>query len=62
MKGKVIDINKTDAFIALNSGETIDMAVSHLPKHIKVGDIIDVPFSATNSTVSLTNDKLIDFF
>ena len=62
MKGKILDLNKTDAFIALNSGETIDMSISHLPKHLKIGDIIDVPFSGTNSTVTLTNDKLVDFF
>lgn len=62
MKGKILDINKTDAFIALDSGETIDMSISHLPKHLKIGDTISVPFSAANATVSLTNDKLIDFF
>lgn len=60
MKGKVLDKNLTDAFVALESGETMDISVSHLPKNIKVGDMVDIPMN--NSREMITNDKLVDFF
>jgi hypothetical protein len=58
MKGKVLDKNVTDAFIALETGETIDISSARLPRDVKVGDTIDVPMNNT----SITNDKLVDFF
>jgi hypothetical protein len=58
MKGKVLDKNVTDAFVALENGETLDISVSHLPRNIKVGDTIEVPMNSTY----ITNDKLVDFF
>jgi hypothetical protein len=58
MKGKVIDKSLTDAFVSLENGDTIDISISQLPKHTKVGDTVDVPFD----NHSLTNDKLVDFF
>lgn len=58
MKGKVIDKSLTDAFISFENGDTMDISLSQLPKHVKVGDNVDVPFN----NHSLTNDKLVDFF
>lgn len=69
MKGKILDINVTDAFISLNDGTTMDIALSNLPIGIKIGDMVDVPFSTLNSLNnnvfnhdSIRNDKLVDFF
>ncbi|WP_203527758.1 hypothetical protein [Clostridium thermarum] len=58
MKGKVLDKNITDAFIALETGETIDISTSRLPKDVKIGDTVDIPINNT----SISNDKLVDFF
>lgn len=58
MKGKILDKNITDAIVALENGETMDISVTHLPRNIKVGDTIEVPMNNT----SITNDKLVDFF
>lgn len=58
MFGKVIDMNNTDAFVELTDGITINVSVSKLPNHIKVGDKVDVSFS--NSSTML-NNKIIDF-
>jgi hypothetical protein len=58
MKGKVIDKSLTDAFVNLENGSTLDISLSHLPKNLKVGDMVEVPFD----NHSLTNDKLVDFF
>lgn len=58
MKGKIIDKSLTDAFINLENGDTLDVSLAHLPKHVKVGDTVDVPLN----NHSLTNDKMVDFF
>jgi hypothetical protein len=59
MKGKVIDKNLTDAFIAFENGDTMDIKITSLPKGVQIGDNVDIPFNSTND---LTNDKLVDFF
>jgi hypothetical protein len=62
-------MNKTDAFISLEDGTTIDLSVSRLSQNVKVGDTIDVPISIRNSIDNsafshdkANSDKLIDFF
>lgn len=69
MKGKILDLNETDAFISLNDGSTIDVSLCRISKNAKVGDMVDIPFSTLNSLNNnvfthdtLSNDKLIDFF
>ena len=57
MKGKVIDKGLIDAFIAFENGDTKDVSISSLPKNIKIGDNVDIPFNHN----TLTNDKMIDF-
>jgi len=57
MKGKVIDKGLIDAFIAFENGETLDISISSLPRNVKIGDNIEIPFN--NS--ALTNDKMVDF-
>lgn len=69
MKGKVLDLNQTDAFISLNDGTTMNISLSSLPLGTKPGDMVDIPFSTLNSLNnnlfnhdSMRNDKLVDFF
>lgn len=54
----IIDMSKTDAFITLEDGTTIDVTVNQLPPNCKIGDKVDIPVN----NVRLTNDKLVDFF
>lgn len=58
MFGKVIDMNNTDAFVELAEGITINVSVSKLPNHIRVGDKVDVSFSNTSN---MLNNKIVDF-
>lgn len=68
MKGKVIDMNKTDAFISFENGTTMDISVNNLPRHISVGDEVDIHFSNNTSFQSstsrdrMTNNSTVDFF
>ena len=57
MKGKVIDKGLIDAFIAFENGDTIDISISSLPKNVKIGDNVDIPFDHH----TFTNDKMIEF-
>jgi len=58
MRGIVIDMNKTDAFINFDDGTTMDIGRSQLSSDIKIGDRVDISLNTTN----ISNDKLIDFF
>lgn len=58
LKGMVIDLNQTDAFINFNDGTTMDVGISKLPRKVKVGDIVDIDLS----NKSMTNDTSINFF
>lgn len=58
MNGRIIDMNNTDAFVTFDDGTTMDIGVSHLPPHSKVGDTINIEFSTTK----MTNDKLTNIF
>ena len=68
MKGKVIDMNKTDAFISFENGTTMDISVNNLPRHVSVGDEVDIHFSSNASFQSstsrdrMTNNSTVDFF
>ena len=58
VQGKIIDMNKTDAFVTFDDGTTMDIGVSHLPPHSKVGDTVNIEFNTTK----MTNDKLTNIF
>lgn len=69
MKGKILDLNETNAFVSLNDGSTINLSSSAIPKNSKVGDMVDIPFSTLSSLSdnvfthdTLSNDKLTGFF
>lgn len=54
MFARIIDMDKTDAFIIFKDGTTMDISLCRLPRPIKVGDIIDIPFETSN----VKNDKM----
>lgn len=58
MKGRIIDMNSTDAFVSFDDGTTMDIGVARLPHHAVVGDIVNIDFD----TYKNSNDKLEDFF
>ncbi|MFD3158469.1 hypothetical protein ACFIJ5_16710 [Haloimpatiens sp. FM7330] len=58
MLGTILDINKTDAFINLQDGTTMDISISKLPRNSKIGDTINIPIDTPTSI----NNKSIKFF
>ena len=58
MLGKIIDMDRTDAFITFEDGTTMDISLSRLPTPIKIGETVDIPIN----TSQLKNDKMNDFF
>ncbi|GKX68694.1 hypothetical protein [Inconstantimicrobium mannanitabidum] len=69
MRGKIIDINNLEAFIALEDGNTLQIPLSRLPIHHHVGETVEIDsdFYSSFSSTSLAHDtihkdNLIDFF
>lgn len=58
MLGRIIDLDKTDAFILFLDGTTMDINVSRLPHNVKIGDSVDIPINNFN----LSNDKMDNFY
>lgn len=58
MLGKVIDINRTDAFVTFEDGTTMDISISKLPENVKVGQSVNIPLD----TSALTNDHFNNIF
>lgn len=58
MLGKIIDMNITDAYVAFEDGTTMDIGISHLPPHSKVGDTVNIQFNSIN----MINDKITGLF
>ena len=58
MLGKIIDMDRTDAFITFEDGTTMDVSLSRLPTPVKIGETVDIPIN----TSPLQNDKMDDFF
>ena len=58
MIGKIIDMDRTDAFITFEDGTTMDISLSRLPTPIKIGETVDIPINSS----SLQNDKMNNFF
>ena len=58
MLGKIIDMDRTDAFITFEDGTTVDVSLSRLPTPIKIGETVDIPIT----TSLLQNDRMNNFF
>lgn len=57
MLGKIIDMDRTDAFITFEDGTIADVSLSRLPTPIKIGETVDIPV-----TSPLQNDRMDNFF
>lgn len=68
MKGTIIDLNNSEAFVSLEDDTILIVPLSSLNTYISIGSSVDVTslygsygFS-TNHRTEMTHDKLIDFF
>lgn len=58
MFGKIIDLNNTDAFVNFSNGTTVNVSVTRLPKHSKLGDTVDLNNEAPSC---MLKDSMINF-
>ncbi len=68
MRGKVIEMNKTDAFVSFEDGTTMNISVSSLPRNTAIGQEVNIPFAHEASMQSfvnkdrMVNNSPVDFF
>lgn len=62
MFGKIIDMNKTDAFLNFLDGTTIDVSISRLPKNSKIGDTVDLNIGDPTNMLSINNNDNLEYF
>ena len=58
MLGKIIDMDRTDAFITFEDGTTMDISLSRLHNSVKIGETVDIPIN----TSSFRNDTMNNIF
>lgn len=68
MKGKIIDLNSSEAFISLEDGTILTIPLTNFNTYLSIGSSIDMSslsgsygFS-NNHKAEIIQDKLIDFF
>lgn len=68
MKGKIIDLNSSEAFISLEDDTILTIPLTNFNTYLSIGSSIDMSslsgsygFS-NNHKAEITQDKLIDFF
>lgn len=66
MKGKVIDYNSSEAFIALDDDSIISFPITEVNESLKVGSFVNININNIsfnpNNKNKIIQDKLIDFF
>lgn len=69
MKGKILEMNPTNASVLLENGTTIDVQTSHIPAGSRVGSEVNLDFSNESAlngqnfmNDKISNEKLVDFF
>lgn len=66
MKGKIIDYNFFEAFVALDDDTIIKIPLNQVSNYLSIGDTININSSAISSSPSnkpkIIQDKLVDFF
>lgn len=68
MKGTIIDVNSSEAFISLDDDTIITMPLASLNSYLSIGSSIDMTslsgsYGFTNNhRAEATQDKLVDFF
>ncbi len=58
MLGKIIDMDRTDAFVIFEDGTTMDISLSRLPHLVRIGETVDIPITTSN----IRNDRMDNFF
>lgn len=68
MKGRIIDLNSSEAFVALEDDTILTVPLTNFNTYISIGSSINMTslygsygFS-NNHRAQITQDKLIDFF
>ncbi|MEG0856492.1 MAG: hypothetical protein RSG52_08430 [Terrisporobacter sp.] len=68
MKGKIIDLNSSEAFISLEDDTIITVPLTNFNTYLPIGSSIDMSLLSgsygfsNNHRAEITQDKLIDFF
>ncbi|MGG7144038.1 hypothetical protein ACQPVP_11320 [Clostridium nigeriense] len=66
MKGKIIDYNFFEAFVALEDDTIMKMPLSQIPGYLNLGDTINIDSTNVSCNPSnkpkITQDKIVDFF
>lgn len=66
MKGKIIDYNFFEAFVALDDDTIIKIPLNQVSNYLNIGDTININSSAISTSPSnkpkIIQDKLVDFF
>jgi len=66
LKGKIIDYNFFEAFVALDDDTIIKIPLNQVSNYLSIGETININSSTIGSSPSnkpkIIQDKLIDFF
>lgn len=66
MKGKIIDYNFFEAFIALEDDTVIKLPLNQVSNYLNIGDTINIDSNnisyTPNNRPKIIQDKLVDFF
>ena len=66
MKGKIIDYNFFEAFIALEDDTVIKLPLNQVSSYLNIGDTINIDSNTISYSPSnrpkIIQDKLVDFF
>lgn len=67
MKGRIIDIYNSEAFISLDDDTVLTVPINSLTNNFSVGSTISLsqltsPTGFNNHIKAITNEKLMDFF
>jgi len=66
LKGKVIDYNFFEAFIALDDDTIVKIPLSQVSNYLNIGDTINIDSNISSNSPSnrpkIIQDKLVDFF
>ncbi|MDV4150196.1 hypothetical protein R0131_05030 [Clostridium sp. AL.422] len=66
MKGKIIDYNFFEAFVALDDDTIVKVPLNQVSNYINIGDTVNIDSNMISSSPSnkpkIIQDKLVDFF
>ena len=66
MKGKIIDYNFFEAFVALDDDTIVKIPLTQVSNYLNIGDTININSNISSNSPSnrpkIIQDKLVDFF